>query len=129
MTENGWKFSSPDSVCIGDVTMADRTGFDLHTYLPRTGGCKLDILDGPWFPKFSANCCFHKMFCVMKMNIVLVDEFRFYVDCIDIRTTYGWTCLMKNHFPGIVFKDESVGGNQVISGNFLVTGDQGKLGI
>ena len=69
------------------------------------------------------------MFCWMKMNIVLVDEFRFYVDCIDIRTTYGWTCLMKNHFPGIVFKDEAVGGNQMVSRNFLVTGDQGKVEI
>ena len=109
--------------------MADRTGFDLPTYLPRTGGCKLDILDCPWFPKFSANCCFHKMFCVMKIKIVLVDEFRFNIDCIDIRTTDGWTSLMKNHFPGIVFKDEAVGCNQMISGNFLITGDQGKLGI
>ena len=65
----------------------------------------------------------------MKIKMFLVDEFRFYVDSIDIRTTYGWTCLMKNHFPGIVFKDEPIGGNQMISGNFFVTGDQGKLGI
>ena len=109
--------------------MADRTGFDFHTYLPRTGGCKLDILDGPWSPKFSANRCFHKMFYVIKIKMFLVDEFRFYVDCIDIWTTYGWTCLMKNHFPEIVLKDEAIGGNQMVSGNFLVTGDQGKLVI
>ena len=69
------------------------------------------------------------MFYVIKIKMFLVDEFRFYVDCINIRTTSGWTCLMKNHFPEIVFKDEAVGGNQMVSGNFLVTGDQGKLGI
>jgi len=37
--------AAPDAVCVREVGMADRAGFDIHGDLACAGGCDVDVFD------------------------------------------------------------------------------------